>query len=414
LNKFIRDKQPPEVLKNIDDDSPQKFSGSENDKAPVLLEFFVKDARKAVEFLKDFCQTNDYSDKSLIDTFTITVHGIRGALTNIGEVVLAGLALELETAGRERNFSFIESSAPELLRELSSLLEKYEPKHEDDGVDNHVEFLLEKLSSICELCADYDRKGVMKEVAEIHELSEISSETRKVISKIKGNVAYSEFEAAEKAATDYISVLTALETKRGIVVSLKKGIGGIDIDKGINRYGGDVDTYLKILRSYAVNANSMLKSMKFVINSELKDYEITVHGFKGMSFDIFASELGQKAKALEFAAKDGEIEYINKHNQRFLEAARELVDEIEGTLTDINIHIDAQNPKVEKCLPDSRLLTKLMEACKTYDMDGVDMAIEEIEAYKYTDDDGLVEWLRGCVDTMEYDEIVEKLNNSKE
>ncbi|MCL2108861.1 MAG: hypothetical protein FWH20_05895, partial [Oscillospiraceae bacterium] len=66
----------------------------------------------------------------------------------------------------------------------------------------------------------------------------------------------------------------------------------------------------------------------------------------------------------------------------------------------------------EKDAPDREILARLSAACKVYDMDGADTAMEEIEAYKYTADDGLVEWLRQKVDVVDYPAIVQKLETN--
>jgi 3-dehydroquinate synthetase len=43
-------------------------------------------------------------------------------------------------------------------------------------------------------------------------------------------------------------------------------------------------------------------------------------------------------------------------------------------------------------------------------MDDVDTAMAEIEKYQYTDDDGLIQWLKDHYDRMDYDEIINRLS----
>ena len=187
---------------------------------------------------------------------------------------------------------------------------------------------------------------------------------------------------------------------------VNKNIDGISIEKGLDKFFGDEEMYLNILRLYASSTRSLLASIGTVKESELEDYRIAVHNIKGISLDIFAEWISKFAADLEGAAKVGDFKYIEKHNSSFIEAAQKLVCDIEDVLSAIN----AENPKPEKDSPDKELLSKLLTACEAYDMDGVDEAMEEIEVYQYKSDNDLVNWLRENVDDMNFKQIVERLS----
>ncbi|MCL2018808.1 MAG: response regulator [Oscillospiraceae bacterium] len=415
LNKFIRDKQPPEVieaelLKNASDEAKKNTESSGTDL--LLLESFIKDAHKAVTVLDELCRTKDFEKESNLRTFTITVHGIKSALANIGEAELSKSAFELERAGRESNIELIKTAAPELLKKLHTLIKKLEKNQttEHGDTDYNIEELLGKLSAVRDACADYNRKDALDAIGKIEKCSK---QTKTVIDTIKEFVLHSDFDEAENAAAEYINALSLKQREKTPAGCDKtanpplKEIKGLNTEKGLERYEGDVSVYLRILRSFAVNARSMIKSMGVFEKDNLKDYETTVHGFKGMSFDIFADETGEKAKALEFAAKDGNLDYIREHNPLFIKTATELIDAVEAALSDI----DAKTVKPEKASPDVEVLARLAAACKVYDMDGVEAAMKELDAYKYTSDDGLVQWIRDNVDIMNYSQITQKLSD---
>jgi len=182
-------------------------------------------------------------------------------------------------------------------------------------------------------------------------------------------------------------------------------IPGIDIKKGIGRYGGDVNAYYKILRSYAANVHEMLSDMKEVNEDTLSDYTIKVHSVKGASYDLFAESIAEKAKLLEEAAREKDFAFIKENNDGFKAQAFELVEKIEAAI----VSIDDEMPRNLKEKPDAASLAKLCSACEIYDMDGVDAAMEEIDAHTYSADDGLAEWLKAKVDLMSFSEIVSKL-----
>jgi CheY-like chemotaxis protein len=188
--------------------------------------------------------------------------------------------------------------------------------------------------------------------------------------------------------------------------TLNMQISGLDIPKGLRRYRGDIRAYLMLLRSYAANIDSVLKTVELLSDERIVDYEIAVHGIKGASLDIFAEEVGTLAKKLEEEAKARNMDFLYENNAAFLEAVRKLVAEIKEALA----VWDAENPKPKKDKPDGEILKKLVVACKNYNMKEADAAIEEIEKYQYTSDDGLALWLRESVDRVDFEEIIEKLS----
>jgi len=183
-------------------------------------------------------------------------------------------------------------------------------------------------------------------------------------------------------------------------------IPGINVAKGLSRYDGDAETYLKILRSYAASIRTILESIDEVGESTLPAYIIGTHSIKGASYDIFADSIGNKAEQLEAAGKDGNIDYILKNNEAFLDEAWILIGHVEAAIKTI----DDANPKPTKSIPDREALIKLRDACEVYNMDDVDELIAEIDQYSYDDDDGLVDWLRKSIDMMSFSQIVERLD----
>jgi chemotaxis protein histidine kinase CheA len=138
----------------------------------------------------------------------------------------------------------------------------------------------------------------------------------------------------------------------------------------------------------------------------LADYVVTVHGIKGSSRGIGAERVGAMAEDLENAARRGDLDFVSARNQDFLEAAFKLVSDLEDMFT----RIGANNSKPKKDRPDSELLSKLIAACESYDMDGVDAGMDELEAFDYEEDEGLAVWLRKNADRMNFSEIKEKLS----
>ena len=219
----------------------------------------------------------------------------------------------------------------------------------------------------------------------------------------------------EKPADCVLPQDTSKETVLSILSELSAmEIPGLDIAKGVKRFGGkektyNEKTYIDVLRSYAADVSSLLDEIETFNADNLADYVIKVHGIKGTSYDIFAEQVANEALELEKAGKAGDLEFIAVNHQPFMEKARALVSGIETMLS--NIDLESRKPLLDK--PDIRLLSKLIKACNDYDMGGADKTMAELDSYKYEyeSDNDLISWLRNSVDKMQFEEIVEKLNS---
>jgi len=416
LNKLVRDKQPQEVIDNARKQADVSINSSFPQIDSLLLESFIRDANKALSWLEERRRSSDFADEDTVRRFTVIVHGIKSSLWNIEETDLADIAYKLESSGRElstvlaahqvddisktKNINLIIETLPGFINQMRSLLKKLEHRRDkgSNNGDEDIENLRAKLKDIQLKAADYDKKGVSEIIADV---KNCSKETKAVFDKIISLALHSEFEEAEKTALEYEASLPSPR-----IALADREIPGLDIKKGLARYEGSEQIYLKVLHSYSSCVNEMLKAIENFSEDKLDQYNIKVHGIKGTSLDIFAEQIGRDALDLENAAKAGNIDYINKHNPAFLESAWKLINNIDETLS----KIDAENPKPKKDKPDDALLRRLHSACRDYDIDKADKAISEIEKYKYDSDDGLALWLRENIDKLGFKQIVQKLD----
>lgn len=188
--------------------------------------------------------------------------------------------------------------------------------------------------------------------------------------------------------------------------ALSLGVTGLEVEKGIERFGGDESNYFEVLRSFISNIPPLLESTREVSKDTLADYAIIVHGIKGSSRGIYANMLADMAEALEKEAKAGNYDYVAAHNPAFQETARKLISEA----NDILAQADMNAPKPVKDKPDKEALDMLLEACRNYDMDGADSAIKEIGCYTYSNDGGLAVWLQENVKRTNFPQIVKRLS----
>jgi signal transduction histidine kinase/CheY-like chemotaxis protein len=182
-------------------------------------------------------------------------------------------------------------------------------------------------------------------------------------------------------------------------------VAGLNIKKGLERFGGDEETYFGVLGSYALNTPSLLDQLRDCTPENLPNYAIVAHGVKSSSRSIGADHVGTLAEAFELAAKADDFSFVSANNDDFIKTIQVLIDALSKMLQDIA----DENPKPKKSEPDAETLAALLEACKSFDIDEVDKAMKELESHEYESGGDLVEWIRSQINVMGFKKIAERL-----
>jgi HPt (histidine-containing phosphotransfer) domain-containing protein len=125
---------------------------------------------------------------------------------------------------------------------------------------------------------------------------------------------------------------------------------GFSVKEGLARFGDDSEILLDILQSYASNAPALLeKLLASEAERDLEAYAVTIHGIKGSSQGICATQIGDEAWGLEKAAKAGDAGFIHSQNERFIRKVRDFLDALNKFLAAArggskNPHVDAPTP----------------------------------------------------------------------
>jgi len=106
-------------------------------------------------------------------------------------------------------------------------------------------------------------------------------------------------------------------------------IPGVDVNKGLDLCDGDLDIYLRILRSYVSDMHSNIEKIKKVSKETLKGYAVSIHGVKSTSEAVGAEELRKKAKELEEMAKCGDLDGVLTKNNNLIKYIENIVDGIQ-------------------------------------------------------------------------------------
>jgi PAS domain S-box-containing protein len=203
LNKFVRDRQPPEVLAAVRAAYGEAAPGP--GPPPVdreMRKVFIHDAEKASAILAAYEARGSYESDDL-RMFTIQVHALKSALASVGEADLSDLAGELEQAGRNGDTAAVSGKTPAFLRELSAVMDKLRlPEAGEDGAgdvsDADKAHWRKMLSAVREACAEFDTNAARDALAELGQKSWPGAYA-KLLDTIAEHLLQSDFDEAAAA-----------------------------------------------------------------------------------------------------------------------------------------------------------------------------------------------------------------------
>jgi signal transduction histidine kinase/DNA-binding response OmpR family regulator len=208
LIKFIRDKQPYEVIQEArrqNAEQKQQAIGQPNPSVDTQLAgIFIRDAEKAIAALEAIYEKrNDYGGDD-IQSYIINVHAMKSALANIGEGEISAFAYKLEQAGREENTSLMTDKTPMFLDQLRAVINRIKPeeKEVDEITAEDKTYLCEKLSVFQTACEAYDKRTAKDTLAELNQKNWPHQE-KELLNTIAEHLLHSDFDEAASAAKNY-------------------------------------------------------------------------------------------------------------------------------------------------------------------------------------------------------------------
>ena len=166
--------------------------------------------------------------------------------------------------------------------------------------------------------------------------------------------------------------------------------------RGIQYCGGNEEDYKEILQLYLTTGLQKVREIREKYKEEdWKNYTILVHALKSTSIGIGATELGEMAKELELAGKEGNISYIQAHHREVMQEYEEVLLEIGGETirnkfekgpVKIQEEEVVTEPVIREEISEEQLkfhLKVLIELMDTFEKDEVETKIKELSAYCY-------------------------------
>ncbi|MBQ9391306.1 MAG: response regulator [Lachnospiraceae bacterium] len=171
-------------------------------------------------------------------------------------------------------------------------------------------------------------------------------------------------------------------------------MSGVDVRMALDEREGSIKDYLKVLELYYLEGESKKRLIKDAYESkDYKNYEVFVHGLKSTSLSIGAVALSDLAKEHEFAAKNGDIQFINDNYEKLCSEYDRILDEIKGVLVKKGIisndKSDENNENKIEGMTHNKLIRKLhkiLELSEDFRSKEAYNELQELLDYKLDDD----------------------------
>ncbi len=109
------------------------------------------------------------------------------------------------------------------------------------------------------------------------------------------------------------------------------GFDFLDQEVGLEYCAQDEEIYREVLEGY-IEEDRRAELAGFYESGDLKNYRIVAHAIKSTSLTIGATELSNKAKALEYAAADGDANFIKENNDEMVAMYSDILEKIKANL----------------------------------------------------------------------------------
>lgn len=109
-------------------------------------------------------------------------------------------------------------------------------------------------------------------------------------------------------------------------------INGLDVNNGLANVGYDEEIYRLVLIAFVEEGKDTIDLLLKSKETDISKFVVYAHAMKSACNNIGALDLGERAKLLEFAGKDNDLDYINSTINAFISDLKILISELEEYL----------------------------------------------------------------------------------
>lgn len=115
------------------------------------------------------------------------------------------------------------------------------------------------------------------------------------------------------------------------IIACMIGFEFLDQEVGLEYCAGDEEIYREVIEGY-LEEDRREDLAKAFDAEDLPNYRVNAHAIKSTSLTIGATELSAKAKALEYAAADGDLAFVKENNGELVAMYTDILDKIKAAL----------------------------------------------------------------------------------
>lgn len=177
---------------------------------------------------------------------------------------------------------------------------------------------------------------------------------------------------------------------------------GIDAGEGIHNCGS-CELWLSFLKDfYNLVDFKAAKLVKYLSEGQLKEYTIEVHALKNSARLIGALELSKDFGVLEAWGNGQDLQKIVERNPQIIEKMLQCKEVLKP--------YSKKEDREEQVVSDTQLkevLWAMKAAVESFDIDGVDFCMEELEKYRISGCDKQMAKLKACVADVALEDITQ-------
>ena len=183
-------------------------------------------------------------------------------------------------------------------------------------------------------------------------------------------------------------------------------IPGVDMHRILETYGGSVEIYHNILKTYYDDIREKEETLPVLFDrQDTENFTIQVHALKSASRGVGAFDLGEASYRLELAGKAGDWNTIKTLFPEFREALHRMVENVGRYAQKYLLPQEDSGGEFQEH-PDPALIDRLREACAQMDYLRAEEILKSLRKYSYPEPfSRRLDELCACCAAFDYDRL---------
>lgn len=189
-----------------------------------------------------------------------------------------------------------------------------------------------------------------------------------------------------------------------------------DPEIGIKNLGNNEEAYISVLQAYYQEGlDKIINVPQQFLNGDISLYTTNVHALKSSSATVGAMGISPKFKALEFAGKDNNIDFIKENSTITFEAFEKVLDAVKEYLISkdsLPDEGDTFDEDSEVCEMNTDILNELSGCISSMNLRRSEEIINELSSNNYGKElNQQIKKIKDSYDNFDYMDIIEVLND---